>query len=103
MTALLPMDLPDAFDWLAPIPTLEDAYRQAEIEAERAAEAVRAACEAYKAHRSAELADAYAAADRRYDAARHAFQAASFHLMQARREAARATQEAANRAAQLTL
>lgn len=103
MNALLPMDLPSEWDWLGPIPTLEEAYRQAELEAERAAEAVRAACERYKASRTPELEAAYVASDRRYDAARNRFQEASYHLITARREAARAQQEAANRAAQLSL
>ncbi len=57
----------DQRDWF-------EAYQAIATEAELAADAVRAACEAYKADRSQENAATYAVADRRYDAARLAFQ-----------------------------
>lgn len=81
MNALLFDDLPppwarsrDSRDWFA-------LFREAEAEAELAAEAVRVACETYKAHRSPETEAAYRAADRRYDAARHRYQLESCQIV----------------------
>jgi hypothetical protein len=64
----------DRRDWFA-------MFSEAEAEAEAAAEAVRVACEAYKAHRTDETTAAYRAADRRYDAARHRYQTESCQIV----------------------
>jgi hypothetical protein len=103
VNAMLPMNLPRAFDWLRPIETLELIYKRAATEAEQAAEAVRIAAARYQDDRSAEATDAYRRADLRYDAARNAFQVASCELMTARRNAARDAQERLNQAATVRL
>jgi hypothetical protein len=64
----------DARDWL-------DTWRAAEAACDAAAEAVRAACDAYKAERSPETEGLYRAADRAYNAARADYQRASFEIV----------------------
>lgn len=64
----------DGRDWLA-------IYREAELAAETAAEAVRAACETFKADRSADNAATYRAADKAFDAARLDYQRTSYQLV----------------------
>jgi hypothetical protein len=64
----------DDRDWLV-------AFRCAEASAELAAEAVRAACEAYRSNRCPETEAAYRDADRAYDTARLRFQVASHDIV----------------------
>jgi hypothetical protein len=64
----------DTRDWFA-------LFREAEAEAEAAAEAVRTAGEAYRAARSPETEAAYRAADQRYDAARLRYQLESCQIV----------------------
>lgn len=77
---------PDRRDWL-------DVLRAVEAEAELAAEAVRAACEAHRLARSAETDAAYRTADRRYDAARLAFMETSHQVVTGIRAIARFARE----------
>lgn len=86
MNALLPFDFPPGrWDFIAaaPRPDWLQLYREAEAEALAAAEAVRVACDRYKADRNPETLDAYKAADRAYDRARLHFQLQSCEIIKA--------------------
>jgi hypothetical protein len=58
-----------------------DVYRAAEAACEAAAEAVRAACEGYKAERSPATEGRYRDADRAYNRARADYQTASYEIV----------------------